>query len=223
MIEADHKRQAVTLGLAMVFSLWVHILGLALLRYVPAQPAEPFIAPLVLEIEMPAPPEPEIKPPPDAASSPLPDPPPEPRQMLDPHELRSALGEMLDGEPAQGEDQTAALPPDEKIISLESQIPEYLSYLGQVKAAINNHWIFPPAARQQRATGNLSAVFTLDRSGELRRIVVESSSGHPILDHAALEAVRGAAPFAPFPEHIDLDHLNIRANFDYRIRYINVN
>jgi protein TonB len=223
MIDVEQKRQALTLGLAMILSLWVHILGLALLRYIPSAPVEPNPAPLVLEIEMPAPPEPALKPSPEATAAPMPDPPPEPRQLVDPQELRSVLGDMLADESAQEDVQTTALPPDEKVISLESKVPEYLSYLGQVKAAINNHWIFPPAARQQRTTGSLSAVFTLDRTGGLRRIVVESSSGHPILDHAALEAVRGAAPFPAFPEHIDLDHLNIRANFDYRIRYINVN
>jgi protein TonB len=51
---------------------------------------------------------------------------------------------------------------------------------------------------------------------------VEQSSGLPILDHAAMEAVRGAAPFPPFPEHITLKRLSIVANFDYRIRYIKV-
>ena len=223
MIDVEHKRQAITLGLALVLSLWIHILGLALLRYVPSAPVEPISSPLVLEIEMPAPPEPEVKPSPESAPPPKPEPAPEPKPMVDSQELRSALGDALAGETDQGETVTATLPPDEKVISLESRIPEYLSYLGQVKAAINNHWIFPPAARQQRAVGNLSAVFTLDRTGQLRRIVVETSSGHPILDHAAMEAVRGAAPFPPFPAHIDLDHLNIRANFDYRIRYINVN
>ncbi|MFH1139836.1 MAG: hypothetical protein V1816_27475 [Pseudomonadota bacterium] len=39
-----------------------------------------------------------------------------------------------------------------------------------------------------------------------------------------MEAVRGAAPYPPFPKHIALPHLNIRAHFDYRIRirYVNV-
>jgi TonB family protein len=109
-----------------------------------------------------------------------------------------------------------------KPFPIESTAPKYLSYLAQVKAGVRNHWIFPPQAREKRATGRLTAVFTIDKTGKLLRIVVEESSGFPILDHAAMEAVRGASPFPPFPDHITLERLNIRAMFDYRIKYINV-
>ena len=196
----------------MVASLWIHILGLALLRYVPPVAQEPLPAPVALEIELPAwespdspakPIEPGVE---ENTAGPTPEPPPQ--TMPQPHT-----------EPG-----PAASPgaPEEETISLESTAPKYLSYLGQVKAGIKNHWIFPPAARKEKATGKLTALITIANDGRLLDIKVESSSGRPILDSAALEAVRGADPFPPFPEHIQVQRLNIRASFDYRIKYIGV-
>ena len=112
--------------------------------------------------------------------------------------------------------------PLEDTISLESQAPRYVSYLGQVKARIKRYWIFPPAARERHEAGQLTALFTLDRRGKLLGLSVEKSSGHERLDQAALEAVRGAAPYPGFPQHINLERLNIRARFDYRIRFVGV-
>ncbi|MDY6852887.1 MAG: TonB family protein [Thermodesulfobacteriota bacterium] len=205
MIEAENRRrQAVVLGLAMIVSVWFHILGLALWRYIPPEPAEPAAPPILLEIEIPAlapEPSPGSEQTPAAKSSPT------PAVMA-----ARALAGPESPDPS----------PEEDIISLESKAPEYLSYLGRVKAGIARHWIFPPAARENRETGSLTAVFTLDRAGKLLKIVVEKSSGHPALDQSALEALRGAVPFPPFPEHIKLKRLNIRVYFDYRIRYLTV-
>ena len=217
----QRRRQAITLGLALVASLWIHILGLAMFKYSPAVPATPTSPPMVLEIEMPPPEEEPEKQPPTETAEPQPPPTPEEKPApAAPAEIPPEVKDMV----ATGESFAESTPPpiEEETISLESKAPEYLSYLGQVKTRIYQHWIFPPLARQKRQTGQLTAVFTVDNQGQLQRIIVEESSGHPILDHAALEAVRGAAPFGPFPSHINLQRLNIRANFDYRIRYIKV-
>jgi TonB family protein len=66
---------------------------------------------------------------------------------------------------------------------------------------------------------------TLSRQGEVLLIVVEESSGSPGLDFAAMEALRGAAPYEPFPSELaDFSQLNFRLHFDYRaaVRYLGV-
>ena len=171
--------------------------------------------PLVLEVELPPPPE-------EAPEAPEPSPTPEPPSPAEPPEEKPVIPPGPGMTPAPGGSETPGLPPEEDIISLESREPEYIDYLGKIKAMVKNHWIFPPEARQRRESGRLTAVFTVDNQGELLRIVVEESSGYSILDHAALEGVRGAAPFPPFPDHITLPRLNIRAHFDYRIKYVSV-
>jgi len=42
--------------------------------------------------------------------------------------------------------------------------------------------------------------FTLESSGALVAVRIKQGSGSELLDEAALQAVRDAAPFAPFPE-----------------------
>lgn len=215
MIEAErHNRRILALGLAMVASLWIHILGLALWQYLPPVPGDPPPPPLMLEIEMPL--VEQLQPPKEA---PKPEPPkevPVAKETPPPEPVKPVLTDS----PPVAHPQT--LVAEEDTISLESKAPEYISYLGRIKVRIKNHWIFPPEAREKREFGRLSALFTLDRSGKLLQIIVEESSGNQLLDHAALEAVRGAAPFPSFPDHINLKRLNIRANFDYRIRFISV-
>ncbi|MBU2551856.1 MAG: TonB family protein [Proteobacteria bacterium] len=200
--------KAVNIGLAFVISAWIHILGLGLLRYFPPLPDLPTTVPVTLEIESPVPPAPG------------------------PHETRPEVQAAPASAERSADSQAPAQPvadsgrqaPNvlEDTISLESKAPQYVSYLGQVKARIKQYWIFPPAARQKQEAGQLTAFFTLDRGGSLLQVLVEKSSGRPHLDQAALEAVRRAAPYPEFPRHINLDRLNIRAHFDYRIRYIGV-
>lgn len=210
---SSHK--ALHLGLAMVASLWIHVLGLALLQYADPIPAAPNIMPITLELETPVPrPEKPQEITADTTRETLPKPTPTPAPQ-------PATVPAVNPVPTGQEGPAKGTPlPDEDTISLESKAPQYVSYLAKVKAAVKSRWIFPPAAREKRQTGRLTAMFTLDKSGSLVKIVVEESSHNEILDHAALEAVRGAAPFPRFPEHIMLERLNIRAHFDYRVRYV---
>jgi protein TonB len=58
---------------------------------------------------------------------------------------------------------------------------------------------------------------TLNSQGRIESIVVEESSGSTTLDHAAMEALRAAAPYEPFPPELrHLERMTFRLNFDYR-------
>ncbi|MBW2086850.1 MAG: energy transducer TonB [Deltaproteobacteria bacterium] len=203
MINSDgQRRQGLDLGLALVISAWVHILGFALLQYVPPLPASMSSPPLVMEVEI------------DVASLKKP--------VLE--ELKKTADRVLTDK-ASKTSVKAVLDADsenEDTISLESKAPEYLSYMHQIKNRIKNHWIYPAGAQKNIAGGRLMAVFTLSSDGRLLRVVLDSSSGHAVLDEAALEALHRAAPYPGFPDHIKLKRLNIRAVFDYRFQYIGV-
>ena len=66
---------------------------------------------------------------------------------------------------------------------------------------------FPSEAQRSRWTGNTTLEVAVRADGTLEEIVVRRSSGHRRLDQAALEILRLAAPFDPFPERF-------RANYD---------
>ncbi|GJM11773.1 MAG: transporter TonB [Pseudohongiella sp.] len=59
---------------------------------------------------------------------------------------------------------------------------------------------YPTAARQQQLYGNLRMLVALFPNGTVSEIQILQSSGHSILDQAAVEIVNMAAPFDPFPE-----------------------
>lgn len=67
---------------------------------------------------------------------------------------------------------------------------------------------FPPEALQKRIFGNVRLRVDIRPNGQVEQIKLLQSSGHGLLDQAAMRSVRLAAPFAPFtPEmrkHYDI-------------------
>lgn len=57
---------------------------------------------------------------------------------------------------------------------------------------------YPEEARRQRIHGSLRMLVVVDRNGSVQELRVLESSGHPVLDEAAMRIVRLSAPFAPF-------------------------
>jgi len=105
-------------------------------------------------------------------------------------------------------------------ISLENDAPERRSYFTLITRAIKGRWIMPPEAKNQFRPGRFTADVTIARDGTLLRSVVIESTGNAILDHAAHEAVRSAAPFPAFPEELKkFSQLEIRMHFDYQAQY----
>ena len=58
---------------------------------------------------------------------------------------------------------------------------------------------YPREARAQGIVGSLRLLVTIMPDGALDDVRVLETSGHPLLDDAALRIVRLAAPYAPFP------------------------
>ena len=72
-------------------------------------------------------------------------------------------------------------------------------------------------AKSYLIEGKLMVLFSLVSEGDMVQIKIIEPSGHEILDKEAIRAIRAAAPFPPFPEHIPLRRLNIKASFVYRL------
>ncbi|GAB5498462.1 MAG: energy transducer TonB [Pseudohongiellaceae bacterium] len=61
---------------------------------------------------------------------------------------------------------------------------------------------YPDEARRNRVYGSLRMMVAIRPSGEVENIRILESSGHNLLDQAAVEIVSLAAPFEPFPEEL---------------------
>lgn len=57
---------------------------------------------------------------------------------------------------------------------------------------------FPAQALAQNLVGNVRLLVAIQANGQVSKIKILSSSGHRILDEAAVQSVRLAAPFMPF-------------------------
>ena len=61
---------------------------------------------------------------------------------------------------------------------------------------------YPAQARRRDTTGSLRLLVVINADGSLVNARILESSGHAVLDAAALRVARLAAPFAPFPASI---------------------
>jgi TonB family protein len=192
---------ALDLSLAVIVSVWLHVIGLTVWRYVPPSPAVLDPPPRFIEVSI------DISPSPELMEM-------EPEETAEEKQAEKKTADLF--EPS------ASSPPDEETISLESKSPQYLSYLHQIKNQITNSWVLKSGEGVEGRDGRLLVVFTLGSDGQLLRVDLDTASGQASLDQAAMTAVRRAAPYPPFPDHIKLKRLNIRAVFDYRFKYVGI-
>jgi protein TonB len=73
----------------------------------------------------------------------------------------------------------------------------YLLRWRQRVEAVGNKY-YPEASERYSIYGSLRLLVVIRRDGSLEQIELLSSSGHSLLDEAAIKIVRMAAPFAPF-------------------------
>ncbi|MEW8292588.1 MAG: energy transducer TonB, partial [Candidatus Thiodiazotropha endolucinida] len=76
---------------------------------------------------------------------------------------------------------------------------------------------YPDQAKRSRLYGNLVLHVAVKADGSVEQIKVLHSSGHKILDDAAVRIVRLAAPFSPFPNEIrkETDILDITRTWQF--------
>lgn len=77
---------------------------------------------------------------------------------------------------------------------------------------------YPAEARRQNIFGSLRLLVSVLPDGSLKEVEILESSGHQVLDDAALRIVRLAAPFAPFPDELrqTTDVLEIIRTWQFR-------
>ena len=110
-------------------------------------------------------------------------------------------------------------PPEESqdTISLDTHDKRYVSYATIIKGRIMANWKYPEQAKKNLIEGKLMVIFSLDKSGNLKRMEIVKGSRFEILDSEAIRAIKSSAPFPPFPPSITVSRLNIKATFNYRI------
>ncbi|MEE4016040.1 TonB family protein [Roseibium sp. FZY0029] len=84
------------------------------------------------------------------------------------------------------------------------------NYQGKVVAKLRRAKRYPREAKRQRLVGTVNVGFTISSNGAVSGIRITRSSGHPVLDQAALDMVRRASPMPKFPGDIRVARMNMQ-------------
>jgi protein TonB len=111
--------------------------------------------------------------------------------------------------------------PRKKFITASTKEYKYANYMDawRIKVEQIGTLNYPEQARRQKLSGKLSLDVAINANGTIQNVEIIESSGHTVLDDAALRIVHLAAPFPPFPESIrqetDILHITRTWNFLY--------
>ena len=108
--------------------------------------------------------------------------------------------------------------PRELVISAntrESRIAGYLSTWKQQVERVGT-LNFPRQTGSRGLSGHPTLEVAIRADGTLQEVVVRSSSGERLIDDAAVEILRIAAPFDPFPEFLRTDYDVLRFAYEWR-------
>jgi len=109
--------------------------------------------------------------------------------------------------------------PRRKFISASTREHLYASYMSSWIAKVERigNMNYPEAARRQGIEGKLVLSVDILPDGSIDQIRVLRSSGHSVLDEAAIRIVRLASPFAELPEQIteQVDILTITRTWQF--------
>lgn len=109
--------------------------------------------------------------------------------------------------------------PRQTFISARTREFRHASYMNDWVAKVERvgNLNYPDEARRRGISGSLMLQVSLNVDGGVRSIRILRSSGHKVLDDAAVRIVQLAAPFAPLPPEIrkDTDILHITRTWEF--------
>nr|VFK28167.1 MAG: protein TonB [Candidatus Kentron sp. MB] len=109
--------------------------------------------------------------------------------------------------------------PRRKWITARTREYKYATYMEAWRAKVEQvgNLNYPGEAMRRKLSGNLLLGVAIKADGAIDEITLHRSSGHKILDDAAIRIVKLAAPFAPLPKNIrkDVDILHIERTWQF--------
>jgi len=102
--------------------------------------------------------------------------------------------------------------PRQLVISADTREAKIAGYLDSWKRRIEavGDEYFPELGDLDGLTGSPTLEVSIYATGELAEVIIRKSSGSAILDQAALDILRRASPFDPFPTDVRKDYDSLR-------------
>jgi len=109
--------------------------------------------------------------------------------------------------------------PRRKFITAATKEYKYASYMESWRRKVEKigNLNIPKEAKNRNLSGNLILDVAINSDGSIRSLKIARSSGHKVLDDAALRIVHLAAPYAPLPPNIkkETDILHITRTWKF--------
>jgi periplasmic protein TonB len=107
---------------------------------------------------------------------------------------------------------------DELYISPDTRNSELAPYLSSWKRRVEQVGTvnYPSAAQRRGLTGSPVIEVVLFSDGRLRTATIKQTSGHAEIDAAALEILKLASPFEPFPTELAARHDSLRFAYEWQ-------
>jgi len=102
-------------------------------------------------------------------------------------------------------------------VTFETEDMMYRSYLDMLRQKVESIWEYPRRAAEEGIYGDVIIRFIILRDGTLGEVRVLRTSGHSILDKAAVKALRDGVPYWALPEGWNRQSLPITGRFIYSI------
>ena len=105
-------------------------------------------------------------------------------------------------------------------IPLDTRDPKYSDYLDRIRRMIKERWGYPCVKNNgngqcEYKTAQLVIEFGIAKDGNVPFVNVLRTSGYPIYDDYAVNAIKLASPFPPVPDALSKKGIPIMATFHY--------
>ena len=114
--------------------------------------------------------------------------------------------------------------PRELVTSVDTRESRIAPYLSRWKTKIETVGMkyFPEQGLIDDISGSPTLEVIISASGQLQEVIVRQTSGSRVLDQAALEILRRAAPFDPFPEAVRIDYNTLRFAYKWQFSHTSI-
>ncbi|HTC36277.1 MAG TPA: TonB family protein [Bryobacteraceae bacterium] len=92
-------------------------------------------------------------------------------------------------------------------------------YLTQILALVKKNWfaVWPESARLGNR-GTVQLMFSIDRTGQVPKLVIATPSGSQALDRAAVAGISATVPFPPLPNEFKGQQIRLQLSFKYNVQ-----
>ena len=87
---------------------------------------------------------------------------------------------------------------------------DFSEYMNNVRNKLQKNWIYPDFLEE----GHVRVLFKIDRAGNVIAGDIIESSGNPVYDESAVNAIHKSEPFGNFPENSSRQTITINYSFD---------